>query len=160
MKKLLVLAAAAVLAAAIASSASAAGGATLLIRHEHKGCHSWSLNGGAFAARQTAHLSRGASLVVVDNDVMPHLLLQRGGPKVAVHRLSGFMGSMGSMGSMGTMATTLKGPGLMAHMGASVEISFPRAGTYTFTTKAGEDYMPGIETVGEDNVLALKVVVA
>ncbi|HEY6015693.1 MAG TPA: hypothetical protein VIU16_02815 [Gaiellaceae bacterium] len=154
MKKLLVLAAAAVLTAAIATSAPAAGGATLLIRHEHKGCHSWSLNGDAFAARQTAHLSRGASLVVVDNDVMPHLLLQRGGPKVAVHRLSG------SMGSMGNMATTLRGPGLMAHMGASVEISFPRAGTYVFTTKAGEDYMSGIETVGEDNVLALKVVVA
>ncbi|HSP72008.1 MAG TPA: hypothetical protein VLN26_06540 [Gaiellaceae bacterium] len=151
MKKLLVLAAAAVLAAAIASSASAAGGATLLIRHEHKGCHSWSLNGDAFAARQTAHLSRGASLVVVDNDVMPHLLLQTGGPKVAVHRLAS---------SMGKMATPLRGPGLMAHMGASVKVSFPKAGTYTFTTKAGEDYMSGIETVGEDTVLTLKVVVA
>lgn len=151
MKKLLVLAAAAALAAVIASSAAAAGGATLLIRHEHKGCHSWSLNGDAFRASQTAHISRGGALVVVDNDVMPHLLLQTGGPKVAIARLSSMMGNM---------ATPLRGPGLMAHMGASVKVSFPQAGTYTFTTKAGEDYMSGIETVGEDNVLRLKVVVS
>lgn len=55
------------------------------------------------------------------------------------------------------MKTDLKGPGLMAHMGATVKVSFTRPGVYRFTTKAGEDYMPGVKTIGEDNVLRLTV---
>ena len=38
-------------------------------------------------------------------------------------------------------------------------MKFAKAGVYTFTTKAGEDYMKGIKTIGEDNVLKLKVTV-
>ena len=47
----------------------------------------------------------------------------------------------------------------MSHVGATASVKFPRAGTYVFTTKAGEDYMKGVKTIGEDNVLTLKVVV-
>jgi hypothetical protein len=39
--------------------------------------------------------------------------------------------------------------------GPHAAVSFPRAGTYAFTTRAGEDYRPGIETVGPDNRLRL-----
>jgi hypothetical protein len=47
-------------------------------------------------------------------------------------------------------------------MGAVVKITFSKDGVYRFTTKAGEDYpaMKGMETIGEDNVLKLKVVVS
>jgi hypothetical protein len=45
-------------------------------------------------------------------------------------------------------------------MGASVKVTFSKAGTYLFKTKAGEDYMPGVKTIGEDNILRLTVTVA
>lgn len=133
-------------------SASAAGGATLVIDHVKVGCHSWSLNGDKLSVSQTARLARGGTLTVTDNDVMPHLLLQTGGPaKAAIARVAS---------SVRDVSTSLRGPGLMAHMGASVKVSFAKAGTYTFTTKEGDDYVKGIETVGPDHVLKLKVVVS
>ena len=61
---------------------------------------------------------------------------------------------MAGMGLRGTF-----GPSMMAHMGATVKITFAHAGVYRFTTKAGEDYMPGMKTIGEDNVLRLTVTV-
>jgi hypothetical protein len=45
----------------------------------------------------------------------------------------------------------------MKHMSASADVGFPSKGTYVFTTKAGEDYLKGVKTVGEDNVLKLVV---
>jgi hypothetical protein len=48
----------------------------------------------------------------------------------------------------------------MNHMGATATVSFARAGTYVFKTKVGEDYMAGVKTVGEDNVLRLTVKVS
>jgi hypothetical protein len=48
----------------------------------------------------------------------------------------------------------------MARMGARTKVTFTKAGTYRFTTKVGEDYMKGVKTVGEDNVLKLTVVVS
>ena len=50
-------------------------------------------------------------------------------------------------------------PGLMNHMGASTTVDFAKAGVYRFRTRAGEDYTPGIETGGADNVLTLTVTV-
>jgi hypothetical protein len=44
-------------------------------------------------------------------------------------------------------------------MSATLRVTFPKAGVYTFTTKVGEDYMSGVKTIGEDNVLRLTVVV-
>ncbi len=140
-------------AGALAASAGAAGAssAQVVIRHQYRGCHAWSVNGSPYKAAQSVKLAVGGTLTVSDNDVMAHLLLQKSGPaKVAFAKLPS---------AMRDMATPLHGPGLMAHMGAAVKVTFPKAGTYTFTTKPGEDYMPGVQTVGEDNTLKLKVIV-
>jgi hypothetical protein len=126
------------IAAALAVAASAAAAprsATLLIRHQVRGCHSWSVNGGAFKASQTLTLAKGARLVVVDNDVMPHTMIQLSGPHaVLVHPY-------------------------MHMMSATATVVFPKAGRYVFKTKPGEDYMAGMKTIGEDNVLKLVVTV-
>jgi hypothetical protein len=123
-------------ALAVAGSAAAAtNNATLTIRHQTHGCHSWSFDGKTWHATQTITLVRGGVLTVVDNDVMPHRLIQVSGPK-----------------AMLTGST-------MRHMSSSAHVGFPAKGTYVFKTRAGEDYMKGIKTVGEDNVLKLIVTV-
>jgi hypothetical protein len=134
---LLALAAALVLAAAAPSGAAASGHASLLIRHQMKGCHTWSVNGGAFKASQSVVLRRGSWLSVTNNDVMPHTLVLTGGPAVRIAHPT------------------------LGHMAASLRFTLARPGVYHFTTKAGEDYpaMAGMKTIGEDNVLKLTVVV-
>jgi len=130
---------AAVLAFAAAASA-AAPNATVVIRHQQRGCHTWSINGGAWKATQKLTIVHGTTMIVIDNDVMPHQLVQKTGP-----------------------AARFTGKRLMAHMGASVKVTFPKAGTYIFVTKAGEDYpmMAGMmKTIGEDYVLRLTVTVS
>jgi hypothetical protein len=47
----------------------------------------------------------------------------------------------------------------MGHMGARSTVTFSKPGTYSLTTKAGEDYAKGIQTVGPDNTLRITVVV-
>jgi plastocyanin len=101
------------------------------------GCHTWALNGGANVARVSTRLARGGSITFVNNDVMPHKLIQGSGP--AVH--------------YGSNAA-------LRHIGASVKVTFSKTGTYQLKTKAGEDYTPGIKTTGEDNVLRLTVKVS
>jgi hypothetical protein len=130
----LVVAAAALALAAPASTHSAS--QILIIRHQTHGCHAWSLNGGAYKAAQIVTLNRGAHLEVGNNDVMPHKLVKLAGPALRLP-------TSANMNSVGAMTT----------------VRFMKAGVYRFTTKAGEDYSNGIKTVGEDNVLKLKVVV-
>jgi len=140
-----------VLAGAFAGYAPAASSSTqasLVIRHQTRGCHSWSLNGSAYKASQTIAVRRGGSLSVINNDVMPHKLIKTSGSAVTYTRLS----AGGMMGLKGTYPAQM-----LARMGASSKITFAKAGVYRFTTKAGEDYMTGIKTVGEDNVLRLIV---
>ena len=123
-------------ALAVAGSAAAAPNkATLTIQHKLHGCHSWSFDGKSGQATQRVKLARGSVLTVVDNDVMPHTLIQVSGPKTAVAGLK------------------------MGHMHASAHVVFRSGGTYVFKTRAGEDYMSGIKTVGADNVLKLVVTV-
>ena len=123
-------------ALAVAGSAVAAtNNATLTIKHQTRGCHSWSFDGKSWNATQRIAIVRGGVLAVVDNDVMPHKLIQVSGPKA-----------------------TLTGTS-MTHMHATAHVGFPTRGTYVFKTRAGEDYMKGIQTVGEDNVLKLVVTV-
>lgn len=112
--------------------------AAVTIRHQTRGCHSWSINGGAGRVSLTTTLARRGTIRFVDNDVMPHKLVKTSGPAVR------YVGNPS-----------------MRHMSASVSVTFARAGTYRFTTKAGEDY-PGVhvKTIGEDNVLHLVVKVA
>jgi hypothetical protein len=134
---------AAVLAAFVAGIAGAATGGThasLLIRHQVRGCHTWSANGGPFQANQAISLQQGGWLTVRNNDVMPHKLVLTAGP----------------------FAPVFSGRAAMAHMGALVKVTFTHPGTYRFATKAGEDYpsMSGMmKTVGEDKVLRLTVTV-
>ena len=129
---------AAVSAGAMATGASAAGNSsTLVIRHQLHGCHSWSANGDSYRPKQSITLRSGGSVSITNNDVMPHKLV----------KLSGH-------------AVKYVGRPNMNHMSATLRVTFPKAGVYTFTTKAGEDYMQGMKTTGEDNVLRLKVTVS
>jgi plastocyanin len=122
--------------AAVASAAAAPGHASVLIRHQTKGCHSWSVNGGAFKASQSITLRRGAVLSVTNTDVMPHTLVLKSGPSLRIAHPK------------------------LGHMGASLTLTLTKPGIYHFGTKAGEDYMAGIKTTGADNVLRLTVVVS
>lgn len=124
-------------ALALAGSALAAPrAATLTIRHQTHGCHSWSLDGKSWNPTQKLSLAAGGKVTVVDNDVMPHSLIQVSGPKASLNGAA------------------------MKHMGATAKITFPAKGTYVFKTRAGEDYMKGVKTTGEDNVLRLVVTVS
>jgi len=121
----------------LAATASPQSGTTLTIKHQLRGCHSWSVNGGAYKPSQSLTLTRGATLTIVDDDVMPHKFLKLSGP-----------------------ALTMPSSANMNHAGATAHVKFARAGVYRFTTKAGEEYMKGVKTIGEDNVLKLKVTVS
>jgi plastocyanin len=125
-------------ASALLASSATAGGkqASLLIRHQSHGCHAWSFNHGAFKPSLKINLTRGTTLTVTDSDVMPHKLLQLSGAKL--HIVTPAMG----------------------HVGATAKVTFLKKGTYRFTTKPGEDYVAGIKTIGEDNVLRLTVTVS
>ena len=110
--------------------------ATLVIRHQAAHCHAWSLNGDAYAADQVAKLGVGDSIKVTDNDVMPHQLVELSGPAATI--------------------TTAA----MDKMGATSSVVFSKPGTYVFGTKPGEDFMKGVVTTGNDNVLRMKVQVS
>jgi plastocyanin len=126
------------LGAIVAATAFAAAPqhATVTIHHQMKGCHSWALGSGPSTAHVNAKLAVGGTITFTDNDVMSHQLIKKSGPTV-----------------------TYSGLHTMKHMGATLKVTFPHAGTYRFTTKAGEDYMKGVKTIGEDNVLKLVVTV-
>ncbi len=137
MKSLSSLLAFLALAAVVASAAVASTPrhASITIRHQLKGCHSWSIGHNPYTSHVDAKLAVGGSITFTDNDVMSHRLIVKSGSPV-------FAGSHA-----------------MTHIGATVKVTFPRAGIYRFTTKVGEDYMKGVKTVGEDNVLTLTVTV-
>ncbi|MDX6540998.1 MAG: hypothetical protein QOI71_2608 [Gaiellales bacterium] len=135
----------------VLAAGSASNPSTLVIRHQTQGCHSWSLNGDAYKPSQSATIARGDSLSVTNNDVMPHKLIETSGPAVTITRLGAGMAGMGLKGNFP--------PAMMARMRSAAKVTFSKAGVYKFTTKAGEDYMSGVKTSGEDNVLKLTVTV-
>ena len=142
MKRLLFLFAGAALLASLAAGGFAATtkapkSSKIMIRHQVRGCHSWSVNGGAYRAALSTSLARGGTITFMNMDVMPHKLVKTSGP--AIH---------------------FAGKPNMNHMNASVKVSFSKAGVYKFKTKPGEDYMEGMKTIGEDNVLRLTVKVS
>jgi plastocyanin len=124
-------------AAAVAvPAASAAGAQTITISHETKGCHMWQLNNGSPKVNLSVTLKRGTTVRFVNNDIMPHRLIQQSGAKLMLTHPN------------------------MNRMSASMSVKFARSGTYRFTTKAGEDYpwMKAMgKTIGPDNVLHLTV---
>jgi len=131
MKVFLVL----VVAAAFAAPASASSGVNVTIHHQKVGCHSWAIANGAYKPTQSLTAKTGTSLTFINNDVMPHTLVQLSGPKVAMFGH------------------------FMHRIGAKAKLVLSKPGVYVFGTKAGEDYMKGVVTVGEDNVLRLIVTV-
>src|SRR5262249_38081636 len=132
MKHRTLIAAAFVSAAVLAGTAVAAAGPTVLtIRHQMRGCHTWSFDGRTWTAAQRVTLARGATLKVVNDDMMSHQLMQLSGAKV-------------------TIATPS-----MAHMGASATVRFAKPGVYTFRTRGGADYTKHLMTMGPDNRLTL-----
>lgn len=137
MKTVTSLVAVVVLGAALATAAaSSTTHAKITIRHQTSHCHAWALGQGAYGAHLNAALAVGGTITFKNDDVMSHRLIEKSGPKAVI-----------------------SGSPAMSHIGATATVKFPRAGTYVFTTKVGEDYMKGVETTGEDNVLILKVVV-
>jgi hypothetical protein len=142
----------AMLAVALGSAATAFAAAptsdSLVIRHQVRGCHSWSLNTGAYKASQSLTLPVKGTLTVTNNDVMPHALVQLSGPAAQVKTTA----SSHMMGALMNSAT-------MGQMGATAKVTFPKKGVYVFKTKAGDDYpmFKNLKTVGEDNVLRLVV---
>jgi plastocyanin len=125
-----------VAAALLAVSPAAAGStATVTISHEMKGCHMWQVGSGKLAPSLTTTLKAGTTLRFVNNDIMPHRLMQSAGPRL-----------------------TLVHPN-MDRLAAVSTVKLTRKGTYRFTTKPGEDYkiFAGHETIGEDYVLHLTV---
>jgi hypothetical protein len=141
------------LAAALSLSAAAANPASakLQVRHQVRGCHSWSLNGGTYQASQTVKLKPGGSVLITNGDMMPHFLIKLSGGAVAEKLVNPGNESVGK----------LKAPyaaGVMPHMSSTLKVTFPKAGIYTFRTKTGADYTK-LETTGKDNILMLKVIV-
>jgi plastocyanin len=141
MKRLIVILAGLALLASLAAGGLAATtkapqSAKINIRHQMRGCHTWSVNGGTYRATLSTSLARGGTITFTNNDVMPHKLVKTSGP-----------------------AINFAGKPNMNHMSASVKVTFTKAGVYKLTTKAGEDYayMKGMKTIGEDNVLRLTV---
>jgi plastocyanin len=107
----------------------------VVIRHQVRGCHSWSVNNNAYGATQRVDVAPGTLLSFTNNDVMPHKLVQLSGPRFAFHSVN------------------------MHTIGAHSTIQLFARGRYVFGTKAGEDYLKGVKTIGEDNVLRLVVTV-
>jgi len=140
---------------AAASSSPAAKSASLVIRHQQRGCHASSLNGGKFAVNQNVHLARGGFLSVTNNDLMAQELMKTRGPAVKRQLLgSNHMSQVMKGDHMGK-----PGPYTMSHMGARLKVSFSKVGVYHFLLMDRGDYME-VETVGPDNELALTVVVS
>lgn len=110
--------------------------ASVLIRHELHGCHSWSANGAAFRASQSVTIKSGGTITFTNNDVMPQRLVERSGA-----------------------AVLYAGNRALNKAAAQLRVTFTKPGRYVFGTKPGEDYMQGIKTIGEDNVLKLVVTV-
>ena len=140
MKRILTfLFATAVIAGTLAAGAVAhdSHSATLTIRHATKGCHTWSTVGAKASPTQRITLDKGATLRVINNDVMPHRFAQTKGAHLQIVHAK------------------------MNRPGATATVRFTKHGIYKFTTKAGEDY-PGVtvKTVGEDYVLRLIVTVS
>jgi plastocyanin len=110
---------------------------SIVIHHQTHGCHSWAVGEhGTYKVALHVTVSPGSTVKFVNDDVMPQKIVKKSGAKVVFH-----------------------GKANLSTPGATVKISFARAGVYTFGTVAGEDYMKGVKTIGEDNVLKLVVTV-
>lgn len=152
MKRLLIAASLVALgvgAAVPAPAATQAKSGSIVIRHQLKGCHTWSLNGGTSRVALDLRLARGGSLTIMNIDPMVHELVQEAGPGVGMRTIP-----HEHMKMMGLHKIT--GRGVMNHMGSALEVTFRSAGVYRFTTEDLGDYFE-LKTAGDDNRLKLVV---
>jgi plastocyanin len=122
-------------ALAITSSAPAHSVTTITISHQMRGCHVWQVGNGKPLPTLSLTVHPGPVVKFVNNDVMPHRLVQTAGHKMRLMHAN------------------------MNHMSASTSVTFFKKGLYRLTTRAGEDY-PGMkmgETKGDDYVLHMTV---
>ena len=138
-----------VVAASPSSAATAAKSGTVVIRHQEKGCHVWSFNGGPSTAVLDMRLARGGTLTIENVDPMVHQLMQKAGPAVAMRTVA-----HDHMTMVGLHKIT--GRGVMNHMSAALKVTFPKAGVYRFTTEDLGDYFE-LKTMGKVNELKLVV---
>ena len=71
MNRLLVIFAGGVAAVALAAPALAAGNVQITIRHQMRGCHSWSVANGPWRTGLKLKVDRDTSLFFVNDDVTP-----------------------------------------------------------------------------------------
>src|SRR6266545_4669068 len=69
---------AALVALVITSTAPAGGTATITISHQTRGCHMWQVGNGNPHPSLSTSVKAGTVLRFVNNDVMPHKLMQTG----------------------------------------------------------------------------------
>lgn len=136
-------------AASLSSAGTVGKPGAIVIRHQQKGCHAWSLDGGASKASLDLRLARGGRLRIENVDPMVHRLYQKLGPAVAMRAIA-----HDHMSMVGIHKIT--GRGVMNHMGAALELTFSRSGVYRFTTKDLGDYFE-LKTTGKVNDLELVV---
>lgn len=111
----------------------ATGTAKLTVVHVAKGCHSWT-NGDRIGESVRLTLNRGGRLVIANQDIDAHKLVQTAGPRVAT--------------------------GAPMMMGSTRSIVFRKAGMYHMKTRTVEmPGMPEIDTAGPDHGLWLIVTV-
>jgi len=122
--------------ATVAASAAAAPArsASLTIRHQTKGCHTWSLNRGPYKVVQVVRLARGGTMTVTNNDVEVQELVQTAGPPAR-------------------MITPV-----MSRIGATARVVFPRRGVYRFRNEEGKPLVPDLQVMGE-SILKVRVIV-
>ena len=118
-----------------ASQALAGGTATITISHQMRGCHVWQIGKGQPQPTLSITLKAGTVLRFVNNDVMPHKLVQQAGPQLVVAHAN------------------------LNRLSASTSVKLAAKGVYRFTTKPGGDYAwaKSMKTSGEDYVLHLTV---
>jgi hypothetical protein len=134
MKKLLLTLLAVVVAGGfVVANTLAAGAVTkrVTIVHVQKGCHVWSV-GTTRAASVRLSLGKGAKLLVVNQDLDMHELVQVSGPSIKT------------------------GPFMM--MNQRVSLRFTKTGLYRFHTRVADMRgMPEVKTIGPDHKLVLTI---
>ena len=126
---LLALARPAALSAATAVSGSP-GNASLVIRHQTRGCHSWSVERRPVQGKPDVTLRHGGPLTVTDNDVMPHTLVLTSGPALRIAHPK------------------------LGHPGASLTITLTKPRRLSLHDEGRRGLHGRLKTIGEDNVLA------
>lgn len=112
----------------------ASGQTTIWILHVARGCHSWS-DGKQVGETARVTMQRGSRLMIVNQDIDGHTLIQTSGPRIALR--------------------------VQMMMGHGTAVTFRQSGNYRFRTKTFE--MPGMgdmKTIGPDHELMLVVQVS